>query len=165
MNILDGAAPFYRTYPCSDGKHVAVACLEPEFYAALLRVLDLTNDPQFADQHDSAAWPAMAAGLADIFATRPRDDWAAAFSGQGACVTPVLGLGEAAAHPHNAARGTYTIDRDGTIQPGIAPRFLGTPPAPPAPAPRVGADTSAILAEAGLDPTAIENLRREGVVG
>ena len=130
VNLLDGGAPFYRTYRCADGRHVAVGSLEPEFYAALLRVLDLTDDSGFAHQHDPAAWPAMAARLADIFATRTRDEWAAAFAGQGACVTAVLGLGEAAAHPHNAARGTYTAGADGTIQPGVAPRFSATQPPP-----------------------------------
>ena len=90
VNLLDGGAPFYRTYRCADGRHVAVGSLEPEFYAALLRVLDLTDDSGFAHQHDPAAWPAMAARLTDIFVTRTRDEWAAAFAGQGACVTAVL---------------------------------------------------------------------------
>ena len=107
----------------------------------------------------------MAERLADIFATRTRDEWAAAFAGQGACVTPVLGLGEAAAHPHNAARGTYTAGADGTIQPGVAPRFSATQPPSPRPAPRIGAHTAEILAGIGLDPTAVDDLRRKGVIG
>ncbi|RPI23921.1 MAG: CoA transferase, partial [Actinobacteria bacterium] len=32
-NLLDGAAPFYRTYRTRDGGHVAVGALEPEFYS------------------------------------------------------------------------------------------------------------------------------------
>ena len=164
-NLLDGAAPFYRTYRCANGGHIAVGALEPEFYAALLRVLDLTDDAGFAHQHDRAAWPDMGARLAEIFSTRPRDEWAAVFAGEGACVTAVLGLAEAAVHPHNASRGTYTLDEDGTIQPGVAPRFLGTPPGSPAPAPRIGADTTEVLTEIGLEPTAIDELRRTGVIG
>ena len=163
-NLLDGGAPFYRTYRCADGGHIAVGALEPEFYAALLRVLDLTDDPGFAHQHDRAAWPGMTARLADIISTRARDEWATVFAGEGACVTAVLGLAEAAVHPHNSARGTYTVE-DGVIQPGVAPRFLGTPPGAPAPAPRVGADTTEVLAEIGLAPTAIDELRRSGVIG
>jgi alpha-methylacyl-CoA racemase len=32
----DGAAPFYRTYRCADGRQVAVGRLEPQFFAAFL---------------------------------------------------------------------------------------------------------------------------------
>jgi alpha-methylacyl-CoA racemase len=164
-NLLDGAAPFYRVYRCADGGHVAVGCLEPEFYAAFLRALELEADPLFADQLGQAGWPAMCARLEDLFATRSRDEWTALFEGRGACVTPVLSFAEAVAHPHNAARGTYIVDGAGTIQPAPAPRFLGTPTAPPQPAPAAGADTDAVLAEAGLGPAEIEELRAQGVVG
>jgi alpha-methylacyl-CoA racemase len=163
-NLLDGGAPFYRPYRCADGGHVAVGCLEPEFYAALLGVLALADDPLFADQYDESAWPAMSSRLAEVFAARPRDEWAAAFHGRGACVTPVLTLAEAAAHPHNVARGTYAVDADGIVQPHPAPRFLGTPTSPPAPARPIGADTDEVLAEAGLDTDAIEVLREQGAV-
>lgn len=164
VNLLDGGAPFYRAYRCADGNHVAVGCLEPEFYAALLRVLGLAGDPAFADQLDESAWPAMSARLAESFASRPRDEWIDVFEGQSACVTPVLGLVEAASHPHNAARRTYVLDQRGVVQPHPAPRFLGTPTSQPEPAPAFGADTDEVLAEAGLDPETIEALRAEGVV-
>jgi alpha-methylacyl-CoA racemase len=163
VNLLDGGAPFYRTYRCADGGHVAVASLEPELYAALLRVLELADDPAFASQHDREAWPAMAARLSEIFATRARDEWAALFAGTGAAVTAVLRLGEAPAHPHNAARGTYTTDAQGVVQPGVAPRLLATPGAVARPAPRIGEDTDAILAEAGYAAGEIAELRGEGV--
>jgi alpha-methylacyl-CoA racemase len=163
-NVLDGAAPFYRVYRCADGAHVAVGCLEPEFYAALLRALDLTDDPLFAAQYDESAWRAMGERLEEIFATRPRDDWAALFRGREACVTPVLDLAEAATHPHNAERGTYVVDPDGAVAPGPAPRFLGTPLAAPRAAPVVGADTVAVLEEAGLARAEIDELRASGVV-
>jgi alpha-methylacyl-CoA racemase len=164
-NLLDGAAPFYRAYRCADGKHVAVGCLEPEFYAAFLRVLELADDTLFADQYDEGAWPAMRARLAELFATRSRDDWTEAFAGEEACVAPVLTLAEAASHPHNVARGTYVVDEDGAIQPRPAPSFLGSPLAPPRPARIIGADTEDVLAEAGLDAAAIDELRAQGVVG
>jgi alpha-methylacyl-CoA racemase len=163
-NLLDGAAPFYRPYRCADDGHMAVGCLEPQFYAELLRVLELSDDPLFADQYDEPSWPAMSARLEELFAARSRDDWTEAFDGQGACVTPVLSLAEAAAHPHNVARRTYSVDEGGTIQPGPAPRFGATPSAPPSSARAVGADTDDVLAEAGLDPAKIDDLRIQGVI-
>jgi alpha-methylacyl-CoA racemase len=164
INLLDGGAPFYRAFRCADGRYVAVGCLEPEFYRALLRVLELDNDPLFADQYDEAAWPAMSSRLADVFAVRPRDDWVSAFEGQGACLTPVLGLSEAVGHPHNRSRGTYAVDERGVVQPGPAPRFLGTPSSAPTPARVVGADTDEVLAEAGFDAATIDALRVGGVI-
>ncbi|MFJ7420968.1 CaiB/BaiF CoA transferase family protein [Streptomyces uncialis] len=162
-NLFDGAAPFYRTYRCADGGHMAVGCVEPRFYATTLAVLGLGDDPLLAAQHDTAAWPAMSARLAERFATRTRDEWTAAFEGNDACVTPVLSFTEAAVHPHNTTRGTYTTAA-GFIQPGPAPRFLGTPPGVPRPAPVTGADTHAILAAAGLDEEAVTALYEKGVV-
>jgi alpha-methylacyl-CoA racemase len=163
-NLLDGAAPFYRAYRCADDGHMAVGCLEPQFYAELLRVLELSDDPLFADQYDEPSWPAMSARLEELFAARSRDDWSEALAGQGACVTPVLSLAEAAVHPHNVARRTYAVDEGGAIQPGPAPRFGATPSAPPSPARAVGADTDDVLAEAGLDPAEIDELRTQGVI-
>lgn len=117
-NLIDGGAPFYRTFRCRDGAYVAVGALEPQFYRALLDGLGLdAND--LPDREDPANWPALHAGLAATFATRTRDDWAAVFAGTDACVTPVLTLGEAPQDDHLRAR--HTFDADG--RPSPAPRF------------------------------------------
>ncbi|MGZ9098567.1 MAG: CoA transferase, partial [Brevundimonas sp.] len=127
-NLLDGGAPFYRCYRCRDGRFVAVGALEPQFHAALLAGLDLP--PEAFPQSDFAGWPAQHARLEAVFAARDRDDWAARFAGTDACVTPVLTLAEAPAHPHNAARGTF-VER-GATQPAPAPRFGAATPVPTA---------------------------------
>nr|WP_245216970.1 CaiB/BaiF CoA-transferase family protein [Neoroseomonas nitratireducens] len=158
-NLLDGACPYYDTYECADGKYVAVGALEPQFFALLLKGLGL--DPsRFADRTDPARWPAMKAGFAAIFASQPRDHWAAVFEGTDACVAPVLDLEEAPRHPHNAARGTF-FDRGG-MQPAPSPRFSRTPAAEPAPAPRRGADGAAALADWGFAPDEIAALLEPG---
>lgn len=124
-NLLDGHAPFYDTYTCSDGKHVAVGAIEPQFYAALLAGLELTDDETLPAQFDRDKWPVTKARFAGVFATRPRDDWAKVFEGTDACVTPVLAYGEVAAHPHMAARSTI-VESDGVAQAAPAPRFSRT---------------------------------------
>jgi alpha-methylacyl-CoA racemase len=136
-NMLDGHAPFYDTYTCSDGRHVAVGALEPQFYAALLAGLGLDSE-ELPDQLDRAGWPALRARFTEVFATRTRDEWAEAFAGTDACVTPVLAFGEVPAHPHLAARATI-VERDGVPQAAPAPRFSRTqttvPGAPGSPEP------------------------------
>lgn len=127
-NLLDGGAPFYDTYQCADGRFVAVAALEPAFWAQMLRGLGL-SEADVPDRNDVGNWPAIRARLAQEFATRSRDDWAQIFVDTDACVTPVLSFNEAAAHPHLAARATL-VERDATLQPAPAPRFSRTPSMP-----------------------------------
>lgn len=119
-NLLDGAAPFYRCYTCADGRHVAVGCLEPKFFAQMVEGLGLSD--RHYDQNDRAAWPAMQADFTAAFATRTRDAWADHFAHTDACVTPVLAMTEAPEHPHNRARGTF-VQRDGIANPAPAPRL------------------------------------------
>jgi crotonobetainyl-CoA:carnitine CoA-transferase CaiB-like acyl-CoA transferase len=40
-NLVDGGAPYYATYACSDGRFIAVGAIEPQFYAEFLRGLGL----------------------------------------------------------------------------------------------------------------------------
>ncbi|KRV49687.1 carnitine dehydratase [Wenjunlia vitaminophila] len=161
VNLLDGSGPFYRVYRCRDQRHVAVGCLEEQFRADLLRVLGLTDDPDFATPDDRKNWPVMNQRLEQIFTSRTRDNWAALFEGTQACVTPVLSLNEAAAHPHNLARGTYLAGPTGIVQPSPAPRFGGTPSDAPRAAPTPGEHTAEVLAEAGLTSAEIAALTPE----
>jgi alpha-methylacyl-CoA racemase len=121
-NLLDGGLPFYRTYRCSDGKFIAVGALEPKFFAALIRGLGLDPSLYLPRQYDRAQWPALHREFEGIFASKPRNDWAALFEKADACLVPVLDFEEAARHPHNAARSTF-IEVDGKLQPSPAPRF------------------------------------------
>jgi len=122
-NLLDGGAPFYDTYACADGRHVAVGALEPKFFRALIERLGLAADPAFAGDHlDPARWPAMRERLTSAFAARSRDAWTEVFAGTDCCVAPVLTFAEATQDPHNVARGTFRVF-DGHTQPAPAPRF------------------------------------------
>jgi alpha-methylacyl-CoA racemase len=123
-NLLDGGAPFYDTYETADGRFVAIGALEPQFYAELLDRLGLASDDW--PQYDRERWPALKRTLGEIFRTRTRDEWDAQLGGTDVCFAPVLGLDEAAAHPHNAARGLYQ-GVGGVVQPSPAPRFSRTP--------------------------------------
>ena len=143
-NLLDGHAPFYDTYTCSDGRHVAVGSLEPQFYAALLAGLGLA-DAELPAQHDRARWPELRARFTAAFATRTRDEWAAVFADTDACVTPVLAFGEAAAHPHLVARAAI-VERDGMAQAAPAPRFSRTATTTPAAA-TAAEDVESVLAD------------------
>ena len=129
-NFLDGGHPFYDCYLAQDGEPMAVAPLEPQFYALMLDKLGLPA-AEFP-QADPAAWPALRERLTALFRTRPRAAWTALFEGSDACVAPVLKLSETPAHPHHQARGTF-VELAGIPQAAPAPRFSRTPPSVPHP--------------------------------
>ncbi|MCH9708604.1 MAG: CoA transferase [Actinomycetia bacterium] len=141
--LLDGAAPFYRTYETADGKYLAVGAIEPQFYAQLLVGLGLSADA-LPPQMDRSAFPAMHTLFAERFASKTRDEWTEIFADTDACVTPVLTWSEAARSNHLRARETM-ITRHGTDQAAPAPRFsrsrsnpVGAPPASVTPVDRIG---------------------------
>lgn len=120
-NLLDGGAPYYGCYRCACGGFLAIGAIEPQFWAELLRRLDL-EPTALPDRTDPAQWPALRAVLAARIATRTRDDWAALLEGSDACAAPVLSLDEAPLHPHHVARETFRGSA-----PAPAPRLSVTP--------------------------------------
>jgi alpha-methylacyl-CoA racemase len=149
-NLLDGGCPYYDTYTCADGKHVAVGALEPPFWAALLAGLGI-DAAEFPDRDRPAAWPAIRQRFEALFRTRTRDEWAATFDGTDACVTPVLTFAEAPAHPHLAARASL-VELGGVVQAAPAPRFSRTAPGRPAPPAKPGEHTEEVLTEWTASP-------------
>ncbi|MFF4959688.1 CaiB/BaiF CoA transferase family protein [Streptomyces sp. NPDC001222] len=138
VNLLDGGCPFYGTYETADGQYMAVGALEPQFYEEFVDLLGL--DGQAPARKDMARWGELREAVAARFKTRTRAQWTAHFEGSDACVAPVLSLREAPAHPHLAARGTFT-DVGGITQPAPAPRFSVTRTAVRGGPARPGADT------------------------
>lgn len=162
-NLLDGGAPFYRTYRTRDGRWIAVGAIEHRFYLRFLGVLGLRED-ELGPQMDTSTWAEATKRIAGVVETRTREEWTNAFAGQDACVAPVLELAEAVARPHTGARAMFG-KVDGITWPAPAPRFSRTPgvagaaPAPP------GAHTDDVLTMLGIEPGVIAELRAASVVG
>ena len=146
-NILDGAAHFYGSYECLDGRYISIGSIEPQFYQLLLQRCAI-DDPQFTGQWSSDAWPEMRSKLEPLFRLRTRDQWCELLEGSDVCFAPVLSLNEAPLHPHNVARGTF-VESDGVVQPAPAPRFERTRSQLPPKAPEIGQDSVKLLRELG----------------
>ncbi|MFJ2650137.1 CaiB/BaiF CoA transferase family protein [Streptomyces sp. NPDC087420] len=123
-NLLDGGAPFYGSYETADGAYMAVGALETRFYDLFIELLGIKDD--VPARKDFGRWDELRAAVAARFKERTRAEWTAVFEGTDACVTPVLTLREAPAHPHLATRATFT-EHAGVTQPAPAPRFSATP--------------------------------------
>ena len=147
-NMLDGGVPYYDIYETSDGKHMSVGALEPQFYDAFLDLLGVKDIAP--DRWDPAQADALRALLTEKFKERTQAEWVEVFEGTDACVAGIIPLTEAAEHPHIKARGTL-VHRDGYLQPAPAPRFSRTEATIGRPAENAGDSTREALAAWGID--------------
>ncbi|MGB5078175.1 MAG: CaiB/BaiF CoA-transferase family protein [Sphingorhabdus sp.] len=161
-NLLDGAAPYYRCYTTKDAKFMAVGCIEPQFFAAMMERLPIDSEA-YGNQNDIPAWSSQHELLEGVFASKTRDEWEAIFAGTDACVTPVLNYTEASTHPVNRARQTHVVE-GGWTHPQIAPRLATHELATHFDIATKGGDYATILAEAGLADADISQLITAGAV-
>ncbi|KAK0945037.1 hypothetical protein LTR29_003384 [Friedmanniomyces endolithicus] len=89
-NILDGGCPYYDTYETKDGKFMAVGALEPQFFAALLEGLGISEAEIDGNRLDKATWSAQKFLYTRRFKERTRSEWEAIFDGTDACCTPIF---------------------------------------------------------------------------
>lgn len=162
VNLLDGGAPFYQVYECSDGKYISVGSLEQKFYASLIKVLGLKEE-LLPEQMDCSGWPLLKERFAEIFKTKTRDEWCETMEEEDLCFAPVLSMDEAMEYSHLKSRGTF-LDTGGVLQPNPAPRFSRTSPEDPRPPCSLGEHTEQVLVELGYSEEDIRALREEKAI-
>ena len=164
-DVLTGRYAFYDTYPARDGKWLAVAAIEPRFWANLCGALGLEK---WADhQYDDAVQDEIRADLRAVFARQDRDAWAAELAPADTCIAPVREIAEIADDPQFAARGSLSE----AVHPGhgtfrqVAPVLAGMErPSAPIPVRGEESDTAELLRAAGVAEPEIEKWLEEGVV-
>jgi crotonobetainyl-CoA:carnitine CoA-transferase CaiB-like acyl-CoA transferase len=102
-DLLNGVLPCYNLYATQDGRHLAVGALEFKFWKAACEVFER---PDWVQRHwqrgqlpGSPDCAALCAEVAQLVASQPLEVWSERFAQRDACVTPVLTLEEAQAHP------------------------------------------------------------------
>ncbi len=166
-NFLDSGAWYYEVYETADGEYITFGPIEPQFFREMLRLTGLAGDVDgkgpVPEQSDRSAWPAMKERLAALVKTRTRAEWCDLLDGTDVCFAPVLSPDEAADHPHNRYRGTYTRVA-GVLQPAPAPRFSRTPAQIAGPPARPGEHTDQALQAWGFGADEVSALRAAGAV-
>lgn len=164
--ILTGRYACYDTYTCSDGRHVAVGAIEPQFWRNLVGLLGLE---QYAGQQmDDDAQDEIRAAMSAVFATRTRDEWVAELGPADTCVSEVHTVAQAVDDEQYLARGVVVdavSDTDGAFRQS-APIWAGTT-APDGPyRVRDGAltDTAELLLETGMAREAVDRLVTSGAI-
>ena len=157
-NLLDGGVPFYDIYETSDGKHMSVGSLEPQFFQALVSTLGIADT--CPGQADLDRYDEMRAVLTEQFLSKTQAEWIEVFEGTDACVAGIVPISEAVQHPHLVARGTF-VEKDGMTQPVPAPRFSRTEATLTLPPPGAGEHTRAALTAWGVAD--VDGLLERGV--
>ena len=112
--ILTGRYACYDVYTCADGRFVAVGAIEPQFWRNLCANLGLER---FADaQTDDARQDEIRDAMAEVFATKPRDEWVAVLGPADTCVSPVNTVAEAVGDEQYVARGAIADAVDATAR-------------------------------------------------
>ena len=168
-NMLDGAAHYYDTYECSDGKWISIGSIEPQFYKLLAEKIDMpelldeNGEVDFMKQFDKAQWKIFKENISARFRTKTREEWCEIMEGTDVCFAPVLTMREAVQHPHNVARQSF-VNIEGVEQTAPAPRFSRTPAEIGRRQVVGGTDTDEILQELGLEADTIASLKESGAV-
>jgi len=169
-SALPGIAPS-NAYRCQDGV-VLIAGNGDSIFKRLMQViarLDLGNDPQLANNAGRVARvQELDAAIEAWTQTRSVTEVLAALGEASVPAGRVYTAKDIVEDPHYRAREMIlkqqTRDGHEIEVPGIVPKLMGTPGTVRSSAPKLGDDTDAVLAELGMAPEAIAQLRAKNIV-
>ncbi|GJD36986.1 CaiB/BaiF CoA transferase family protein [Methylobacterium aerolatum] len=161
----------YEAFATADG-WITIGAANQKNWTKLLTALGmehLAEDPRFATNRDRMSHrEELAATLAPAFTTRGSSEWLARLEAEGVPAGPVLDVAAMHADPQTLAREMVVevehtrVGRMKTL--GLPVKFSATPGRVHGAAPLLGEHSRAILAEAGYDAAAIDDLIARGIV-
>lgn len=160
-DMLSGGLANYSIYACADGKHVAMAALEPKFF---LNFCNAVGRPDLAAL-PLASGPdgfALKAALSSLFSTRSRDEWELLLADRDCCVSGIYTPDEALANPQIKARGLIRMEEGKPLL--SVPMKFSNAACTDGECPALGAGTANVLAQLGIDDAALAGLAANGVI-
>jgi crotonobetainyl-CoA:carnitine CoA-transferase CaiB-like acyl-CoA transferase len=161
-----------NVYRCADGKYVAISGSTETMARRIFETIgraDLLADERFRTNSARVAHrPLVDAAVGGWFAKQTREEALAHMRTAGVTAGPVYDIADAVADPHFQERVVVEVEDAelGSLpMHDIVPRLSQTPGRWRRPAPALGEHTDVVLAEAGLDATAIKRMREEGAAG
>ena len=166
--IWNGKYPWYSVYETKDKKYVAIATLEPKFFAALCKLLGC--EEFIPDQFDEGAKrDDMFEFFKDKFQSKNRDEWVDLLMYEETCFAPVLGIDEVEYDPQLIARRMILESEHPVVghlkQIGSMHKLSDSPVEVRNWATSFGQHTDEILREIGYSAHRIKELRQAGAVG
>lgn len=152
-----------NVYLCDDGKYLALSGSTQAVAERIFRIIgrpDMIDDPRFKTNSDRIKHRDLVdAAIGGWFAARSSDEALSTMRDAGATVGPIYSIADAFEDPHFRDREVFVDVEDADFgalpMHNIVPRLSQTPGGFFRPAPELGADGEAILAEAGFTPDAI----------
>ena len=162
--LLTGRYAWYDLYQAGDGGWLAVAAIEPKFFANLCHILGCEQwiDRQYDDNVET-----MRADFTAAFASRNRDDWVAELAPGDACVSPVLDVPGVVADGQYGARGAFVEvahPTSGRLRQVGAPLARQVDPVVLEIPDWTATATEELLVEVGVAPDTVTAWRAEGVI-
>ncbi len=162
--LLTGRYAWYDLYQAADGGWLAVAAIEPKFFANLCHILGCEQwiDRQYDDDVET-----MRADFTAAFASRNRDDWVAELAPADACVSPVLDVPGVVADGQYGARGAFVEvahPTSGRLRQVGAPLARQVDPVVLEIPDWTATATEELLDEVGVAPDTVTAWRAEGVI-
>ena len=162
--LLTGRYAWYDLYQAGDGGWLAVAAIEPKFFANLCHILGCEQwiDRQYDDNVET-----MRADFTAAFASRNRDDWVAELAPADACVSPVLDVPGVVADGQYGARGAFVEvahPTSGRLRQVGAPLARQVDPVVLEIPDWTATATEELLVEVGVAPDTVTAWRTEGVI-
>ena len=159
--MLTGALPCYDLYRTRDDGTLALAVLEPHFWARFCKGLgrrdlvakQFSRDPEVRRQ------------VADLVYTKTREEWATYLTEHDIPAEPVLSLSEALDHPQVRQRGLVRTGEDGLPRLGYPAKIDGERPRSAPAFPGLGEHTEAVMHELGAGSELSPLDRRRGGIG
>ena len=166
--IWNGKYPWYSVYETKDKKYVAIATLEPKFFATLCKLLGC--EEFIPDQFDEGAKrDEMFEFFKDKFQSKNRDEWVDLLMYEETCFAPVLGIDEVESDPQLIARRMILESEHPVVghlkQIGSMHKLSDSPVEVRNWATSFGQHTDEILREIGYSAHRIKELRQAGAVG
>jgi crotonobetainyl-CoA:carnitine CoA-transferase CaiB-like acyl-CoA transferase len=161
-----------NVYRCCDGSYVAMSASTETMARRVFQAIghpDMIEDPRFRSNSDRIKHRALVDETVGAwFATRTREDALRLMRDANVTVGPVYSIADAMVDPHFREREIIVAVEDGELgrvpMHNIVPRLSETPGAWRRPAPLLGEQTDAILAEVGFTSEMIARLRKQGAV-
>ena len=159
----------YETFATADGHLALAVATEDQWtrFCAAIGQSDLADDPRFRRNRERVANRAdLMAVLEPVLRGGRTDDWVAILRAADVPCGPVNTVDRILEDPGVRDSGLLrTIERDaGPIRVVGSPLRFGTGDFPATEPPALGQHTRSVLAEAGLDPAAIDALGEAGVI-